>query len=120
MEEECRVFMIGDSLFAETLAQMLLESKAVAIVGAAPSLTAALSTVAGSAPHIIVFAGTNPQTQAFLNPLLTSYPDLPIICADLGRDYVQIITTHRVGTRRDDLLAAITGLFKSEIRIGDD
>jgi len=45
-----RVFIVGDSLFAETLAQTLAGVEAVEIAGSAPSAEAALPQIAAGRP----------------------------------------------------------------------
>lgn len=113
MEKVCRVFIIGDSLFTETLAHMLAGAAGVAVVGSVTSRVAAFTAVAQARPHVIIVADVGDQFQAHFGPLLSLYPNIPIISADLNRDYVQIITSRRVNARRDDLLAAIDELAKS-------
>ncbi len=107
MEKECWVFIIGDSLFTETLGQLLANTADMKIVGTAPSLALARTFVAKAFPHVIIFADTSDPTQDKFGPLLSNFPDLPLISVDLSRDYVQIISSRRVSTRLDDLLAAI-------------
>ena len=112
MEEECRIFLIGDSLFTESLVQVLTEAENIAVVGTAVSAALVVTAVAQAHPHIIIIANASEQTSTNLNPLLSLYPDIPIINADLNQDYVQIITSRRVSARRTDLLAAILELSK--------
>lgn len=112
MEEDCRVFLIGNSLFTESLAQMLAEAENITVVGTAVSPSTAITAVAKTCPHIIIVANAGDQPQANFNPLLSTYPTIPIIHADLNQDYVQIITSRRVSARRTDLLAAIHELTK--------
>ena len=110
MEEECWVFIIGDSLFTETLGQLLANTSDMKVVGTAPLLDLARTAVAKASPHVIIVAGTSDKTQDKFGPLLSIYPEIPLISVDLSRDYVQVITSRRVGTRRDDLLTAIRAL----------
>jgi ABC-type Fe3+-citrate transport system substrate-binding protein len=110
MEEVCRVFLIGDSLFTESLAQMLSAVETVCVVNTAVSQPVE-TAVAQTQPHIIIIADTG-QHKDISTTLLSQFPDIPIINADLNRDYVQVITSRRVGTKRTDLLAAIHDLSK--------
>jgi hypothetical protein len=57
-------------------------------------------------------ADTGETDRLTFDRLLAAHPDLPIILADLSHDYVQVITSRRVGARRSDLLAAIAALPK--------
>jgi chemotaxis response regulator CheB len=112
MEDKCQVFIVGDSLFAETLSQMLVSSGTVVTVGAASSLEEVLPLLETVHPDVVIVADTSDTEQVNFAPLLASHPDLPVIRADLNHDYVQIITSQRVGARRSDLLAAIAALPK--------
>jgi DNA-binding NarL/FixJ family response regulator len=105
-----RVFVIGDSLFAETLAQLLARAGVVNVINAAPTCEAALPLLAQAPCDALVCADTGDLGS--LGLLLAAYPDLPIIRADLDTDSVQVITSRRVGARTSDLLAAIAALPK--------
>jgi chemotaxis response regulator CheB len=107
-----RLFIIGNSLFAETLTQMLSREASVRIIGSAPSPNAALPMLSACQTDAVVVAGENEMSTAAFGQLLATYPDLPVICADLSRDVVQVITSHRIGTRASDLLAAVAELPK--------
>ena len=107
-----RLFIIGESLFAETLTQMLSHESSVRVIGSAPSPTAALPLLSTCPADAVVVAGENEMSTSAFGQILATYPDLPAICADLSRDIVQIITSHRIGTRAADLLAAVAELPK--------
>jgi DNA-binding NarL/FixJ family response regulator len=111
MEKAYRVFLMGDALFTESLAQMLAEAENIQVVGTAvfPFDTATETAVAQSHPQVIILAAAG-QHQNTATILLGQFPDIPIIQADLNRDYVQVITSRRVNARRTDLLAAIDEL----------
>ena len=112
MENVHRIFIVGDSLFAESLSQMLARSGAVTIIGSASSPEEAMPLLETACPDVVIVADTSDTEQVTFAPLLASHPDLPVIRADLNRDYVQIITSQRVGARRSDLLAVIAALPK--------
>ncbi len=105
-----RLFIIGETLFAETLTQMLSREAAVRVIGSAPSPTAALPLLSQCSTDVVVVAGSDEMSTPDFGELLATYPDLPVICADLSRDMVQVITSHRIGNRSIDLLAAVAEL----------
>lgn len=111
MEKECRVFLVGDSLFTESLAQMLAEAEDVRVMGTAVFTLLDKTAVMQSRPHIIIIAGAGPHHDVS-GDLLATFAGIPIIHADLNQDYVQIITSRRVSARRTDLLAAIDELSR--------
>jgi DNA-binding NarL/FixJ family response regulator len=110
-----RVFIVGGSLFAEILAQMLATRSgagAVNVIGAAPTLEAALPLLETNSPDAVIVTGSDETAPAIFGPLLAAFPDLPLIRADLGANQVQVITSQRVAACSSDLLAAIAALPK--------
>ena len=80
------------------------------VVGTASSQTPATTAVAEADPHVIIIAGASEQPHDKLGAVLSLFPDLPLVSVDPGLDYVQVITSRRVQTHHDDLLAAIREL----------
>ena len=107
MDDVCRVFLIGESLFIDALAQLLAGEPWIALVGMATSPEAAVTGLPAAQPHLIILAQANNQAPQSPDLILDHSPDIPIIHADLNRDYVQVITSWRVSARRDDLLSTI-------------
>lgn len=106
------VIIIGDSLFAETLTQMLLNIGLVNVLGCVRSPEAALKLLATVRPDAVILAAADQQLAADCGRLLVTQPDLPIISADLNAPNVQVITSHCIGTRTADLLTALAELPK--------
>ncbi|MBI3244693.1 MAG: hypothetical protein HYZ49_20635 [Chloroflexi bacterium] len=111
--ETRKVFVVGDSLFAEALTQILAKT-AVEIVGSAPTPEAALPRLKTKCPDAVIIANASaePTLPAVFGQFLAAYPNLPIICANLGANDIQVITSQRAGTGSSDLLAAIAALPK--------
>ena len=111
--EARRVFIVGNSLFAESLARTLA-SATVEVSGSAPTPEAAIPMIKAQCPDAVIVANASAEETppAIFGQFLAAYPDLPIIYADLSADNVQVITSQRVGTRSSDLLAAIAALPK--------
>ena len=107
-----RVFVVGDSLFAETLTRMLANQRTVRVVGSAPTAEAAVCVLADCRPDAVIVAGEGELSTVAFGQVLAAHPDLPVIRADLSMDSVQVITSQRIGTRTSDLLAAVAGLPK--------
>jgi DNA-binding NarL/FixJ family response regulator len=105
-----RVFIVGDSLFAETVAQLLGRSGALSVVGTAGDVTGALPLLAECQPDLVIVLSSGERDEFDFCPLLTGYPDLPIVCADLGANDLRIIRSQRLEARTSDLLAAIRSL----------
>lgn len=109
--ETRKVLIVGDSLFAETLVQVLMHTATVCVIGAVPTPADALCVVATEQPDALIVAGTKMPARVLAH-LLAAHPDLPIIRADLSANTIQIISSQRVDACPSELLAAIAELPK--------
>ena len=101
-----KALIIGDSLFGEAVAQLLGQHSAIVVACVTATVASALNEIPNCQPDLLIVLN-----DAFdLCPLLTDYPDLPILRADLNADDLRIIRSERVGARTVDLLAAIHAL----------
>ncbi len=110
-----RVFIVGSSLFAETVERVLTNQTdlaAILVVGRCPSLEEAMHRIPIDEPDVVIVVGIQQPGFTIFGPLLTRFPDLPILHADLNTDYVQVITSRSVHADRVDLLNAIVSLPK--------
>lgn len=105
-----RVLIVGDSLFAEAMAQLLGHSDAVVVVGTAATVEDALANLPQCLPDVVIVFSSGERERLDCCSLITAYPDLPILRADLNAADLRIISSRRVGTRTVDLLAAIQSL----------
>ncbi|MFN8491904.1 MAG: hypothetical protein U0350_30165 [Caldilineaceae bacterium] len=105
-----RVVIVGDSLFAETLTHMLTSSGAVVVIGVVATVAEVLPLLQVQRPDAVIVAETAAVDHSLLGPLMAMAPDLSIIRANLNSDYVQVITSQRIGARLADLLAALMTL----------
>ncbi len=113
------VFVVGDSLFAETLIQLLGDSPTVTVIGTAPTPEEALSILKNQTPDAVIVAVADETIVAAFTPILIANPNLPIIHADLNTNQMHLITNQAIDARVSDLLAAIAALPKQEIS-GDE
>ena len=74
-----RVFVVGSSLFAETLAQNLGDSRTVTVIGTAPTPEVALPIFETEYPEAVIVAGPVEIYHPTLGLILTTYSDfLPV------------------------------------------
>ena len=106
------VFIIGDSLFADTLIQSLEGSENVVVVGTAPTPEDALSVLKHHSLDAVIMAVVDESVVADFAPILIANPDLAIIHADLSTNQMQVITNQSIDARISDLLTAIADLPK--------
>jgi len=105
-----RVFIVGDSLFAETVAQLMGHHSALSVAGTAADVTGALAQLPDCQPDLIIVTSGRAGEEFDLCPLLTQFPDLPIVRADLNANDLRIIRSQRLEARTADLVAAIQSL----------
>ena len=105
-----RVFIVGDSLFAETLGQILVAAEGIEVIGSAPTPEAALPLLETQLPEAVIVANVGETPPTFVSQFLSLYPSLPIICADFSMNEVRIITSRRIAARSDDLIKVIRSL----------
>ncbi|MCP4139153.1 MAG: hypothetical protein GY755_02490 [Chloroflexi bacterium] len=114
------VFVVGDSLFAETLIQSLGDSENVAVVGTAPSLEEALPKLKEKLPDAVIMAVADESVIVDFSPILVAIPEIAIIRADLNTNQMQVITNQSIDARISDLLIAIAGLPKRSMVDDED
>jgi chemotaxis response regulator CheB len=105
-----KVFVVGDSLFAETLIEIFGQSDNVVVIGTAPTIEDSLSLLEGKFPDAVIVAVADENVTAAFTPILIANPNLPIIHADINTNQVQVITNEPIDAHVSDLLAAIAGL----------
>ena len=101
-----KALIIGDSLFGEGLAQLLGQHSEIVVACVTATVKSALAEIPKCQPDLLIVL----NDACDLCPLLTDYPDLPILRADLSADDLRIIRSQRIGARIEDLLAAIQAL----------
>jgi len=86
-----------------------MDSGAAHVVGTAGSIVTAIPRLRDNGLDALIVAGTD-DTMADCGALLTTYPGLTIIRADLDIDKMQVISSHCVQARFSDLLAVLEAL----------
>jgi len=104
-----RVLIVGGSLFADTLAQMLSGSVQVEVLEVIGSLEHLASSIERRRPDAIIVADTHDQYLC-TNVCLRVRCDIPIIYTTLSDEYLTIFTSQRVKAAQTQLLAAIAAL----------
>jgi hypothetical protein len=105
-----RVFVVGSSLFAETLASMLSRAEKVEMIGWAPTPEAALLQLRAVHPDALIIASENEPSSDLVGRLLAADPGLPLILANLNMNRMQMITSQYIGGHISDLFTAIAVL----------
>jgi DNA-binding NarL/FixJ family response regulator len=108
-----RVIIVGNSLFADAIVQMLQHGDVVQVIGTASSLEATVTWLEVNRPDAIIVAGTTSEdTNAIFGSLIANYPQLPVIRTTLNAHKIQVATSRCIRADMPDLLNAITTLPK--------
>lgn len=105
-----RVFVVGDSVFAMGIAQNLIDSQAVTVVGTAPTLEAALPQLQANSLDALIIAAAEQEATTGFGPLLATCPELVIIRTDLSSNQVQVISSRWIQARHVELIEVINAL----------
>lgn len=110
--EPRKILIVGDSLFAATLVQMLVGKEDRVITSTAPTAEAALDLLRDDFPDGLLFTAGGEEIPAIIGPFLTSHPNLPIIFARLDTGNLWILTSKSSRAGTSDLLNTIASLPK--------
>lgn len=106
MNKHC-VLILGDSLLADGIARMLSSDQHVQVAGIASNAQEALATLARSVVDALIVIGTSGELTSRYLPVLTRYPNLPILHGDVSTTTIHVIIRRSIEARLDQLLAAI-------------
>ncbi len=106
-----RVVIVGHSLFADTLSQMVTGSSAAVVAGHVASLEDLPMCIAACQPDAILVADTCGE---YLNAkaCLRIKSELPIIYTTLKDDHFTVFTSHRIKAAQSQLFSTIAALPK--------
>ncbi|NUM44445.1 MAG: hypothetical protein HUU38_07025 [Anaerolineales bacterium] len=103
-----QVFIIGETLYAETLTHLLADSEEVEIAGTATTPAEALPSLRESPPDALILASIEKTSLGSLDLLLEACPDVPLLCTNLNDANVQMFTHRKLNARFSTLLEALT------------
>ncbi len=106
------VYLIGTTIFAESLSHMLEESGDIRIVGVAASLSKAAEDKNLTIADVILITEPSQDPNESILSFLEHQKDIPVIYTDLQRESIQVITSVSYRARVKDLKEAILSLPK--------
>ncbi len=107
---------MGESLPAEGMARLLENIEHFQLVDQVQTLSRVRQLVEENKVDVLILIDTGSmpgQSHAHLGSLLSQYPGLPIIRANIDTDKVQVITSHCVDANLDELTKAISKLSRN-------
>ena len=109
MEDIC-IFLVGTTLFAENVAQMLQTCDVVKQIEQFETLSAAILPIEKSPPNVLILADVDIAELQDVTPLLLICPDITVICTDHQSTLMKLITTRLVHASLPDLVKSITNV----------
>jgi hypothetical protein len=113
-----RVLIVGESAYAQGLAQKLADDGSVMVVATSPTVDGAKPFLAARDLDVVIVLGERGDRQAICSPLLTAQADLAIVYADMAASSMQVITSKSLVARTEDLMEAIAFL-PAKVSSGD-
>jgi DNA-binding NarL/FixJ family response regulator len=111
--ETHRILIVGDTLFAEMLAQLLSQNPGIEVLGSAPDLQSVVPLLASSSPDAVIYAKKPEQDEPIFSSFITNNPDLPVLCTELSKNAVQVVISQNIYVHSSkDLLTVIQTLRK--------
>lgn len=110
--EGIRVFIVGNSLFADNVAHVLRASETVKYVDCFHTIVEAFYSIDTNPPHVLIFADVDTSMLVGNTPFLVICPDIPVIYTDHKSNILKLIITTHVSARLTDLVNAVTSLWK--------
>ena len=108
--DQHRILILGNSLMAEAMTQILRANHQMCVTERVSTIEAALAVLAGRAVDVLIIIGTIDETSIWYLSALARYPDLSVLRSDLSTPKIQVMTSHCIEARLDQLLAAIVAL----------
>ena len=113
--EGIRVFLIGNTLFAESVARMLQVSGAFNAVELFETLPVAAAPIQISTPDVLILADVDIAASDGDTSFLTICPDIPVICIASDSNYMKLITTTHITASLSNLIGTITNVKKAQV-----
>jgi hypothetical protein len=111
--EKRRIFIVGDTLFAETLVALLAHNPDIEIVGVSADLENIQPALKTGLPDALIYTRGAMDSDSAFTQILTNNPELPLLCADLSSNAIQIIHSRHISIHSsNELLAALAELPK--------
>ena len=108
--EGIRIFLVGATLFAENVAQMLQTCDAVEQIDLFETISAATLPIKNSPPDVLILADIEDTQLQDITPYLLTCPDTTVICTDHQSTLMRLITTRLVRASLTDLFKSITNI----------
>jgi len=109
-----KIYLVGESMFAESLSTLLGEEEMQLAVTRFDNVRQTLAVLDSNLPDVIIMVDQDLVNLDYSDGLDMLWSDLPVIWANIGDDYLRLLSCRRVRPTRDDLLQALEALRHSE------
>ena len=110
-----RIFVVGDTVLAESVAHMLQVSGGVDAVERFDMLSAAIPLIQFSMPDVLILADIDNALLQSEIPFLPEHLDIPVIRISSENTLMKITITTTMPASMNNLIGAITSVNKSPL-----
>jgi len=103
-----RVFLIGNTLLAESLTILLQASGVIMDVERFETLLLAATLIQASPPDVLILADIDTEVFKSDMAFLLIFPDFPVICINSDSNLMKIITTKHITADLNNLFGTIS------------
>jgi hypothetical protein len=107
------IYIVGTSLIADTLEDLLVKSSLVSRLARFPSVASALSWIDSEPPNLLFIVDIEDSFIVGHTPFLPMCPDIPVLCLDMNENTLKLITTNQIQANTSEMLAVVQSLVEA-------
>lgn len=104
------VYLIGESLIADTIADFLIDSRLFARMTRFENLIVALNWIINEPPNLLFIVDLQSAFLIGNTPFLPMFSDIPVICLDVKLNSIKVVTTTELEADSNALLRKVRDL----------
>lgn len=110
------VFLVGNTYYADHVADMLRASGEVDQLELFGTIREAIQPIQDSPPNVLILVDVDALDLKGDTPFLPIRPEIPVIFTDIHNTTMKLITTTNISANRLDLLQTISAVKRGAIR----
>jgi len=107
------VFLVGKSLIADSMANLLLESKLIARLERFPTILIANDWIHIQNPDLLFIVDIEDRYILGNTPFMPICADIPVLCLDMHDSTLKLTKTNQVKANSVEMLAVVQSLVES-------
>lgn len=107
------IYIVGTSLIADTLTDLLLDSKLISRLSRFPTVASAVNWIDSEPPNLLFIVDIEDSFVVGHTPFLPMCPNIPVLCLDMNENALKFITTNQIQANTDEMLAVVQSLVEA-------